>query len=177
MRPFLSCFSSFWGKLLWKMCPLVLGEILGVFVYILTADGKYPVQGFENWELRIQMQLSLKRKLFPNFLKEKMIFIANVFAILQTGKIFVRKLIQGNRFRTGFGSQHVKTSKLLAKSPWECFYHLLFSFSGMLVWNMSPLVFGEILVMILNTLTGDGKNPIEGCENLQLPIQMELSAK
>ena len=47
----------------------------------------------------------------------------------------------------------------------------------MLVWNMSPLVFGEILVMILNTLTGDGKNPIEGCENLQHPIQIELSAK
>ena len=86
MRPFLSCFSSFRGKLIWKMCPLVLGEILGVFLYILTADGKYPVQGFENLELRIQMQLSPKQKLFLNFLKEKMIFIANVFAILQMEK-------------------------------------------------------------------------------------------
>ena len=99
------------------MCPLVLGEILGVFLYILTADGKYPVQGFENLELRIQMQLSPKQKLFPNFLKEKMIFIANVFAILQIGKFFVRKLFQGHCFRTGFGSQHVKASQLLAKSP------------------------------------------------------------
>ena len=68
------------------MCPLVLGEILGVFLYILTADVKYSVQGFENLELRIQMQLFLKQKLFPNFLKEKMIFIANVFAILQMEK-------------------------------------------------------------------------------------------
>ena len=177
MRLFLSCFSSFWGKLLWKMCPLVLGEILGVFLYILTADGKYPVQGFENWELRIQMQLSLKRKLFPNFLKEKMIFIANVFAILQIGKFFVRKLFQVHRFRTGFGSQHVKASQLLAKSPWECFYHVLLSFSGILIWNMSPLVFGEISEMFVNTLTADGKYPVECCENLQLPIQMLLSAK
>ena len=42
------------------MSSLVSGEILRVFVYILTADGKYPVQGFENYELRIQMQLSPK---------------------------------------------------------------------------------------------------------------------
>ena len=99
------------------MCPLVLGEILGVFLYILTADVKYSLQGFENLELRIQMQLFLKQKLFLNFLKEKMIVITNVFAILQTRKFFVRKLFQGDRFRTGFGSQHVKASQLLAKSP------------------------------------------------------------
>ena len=145
------------------MCPLVLGEILGVFLYILTADGKYPVQGFENLELRIQMQLFLKQKLFLNFLKEKMIFMANVFAILQIGKFFVRKLFQVHRFRTGFGSQHVKASQLLGKSPWECFYHVLLSFSEMLIWNISPLVFGEILGMFVNTLTADGKYPVERC--------------
>ena len=177
MRPFLSCFSSFRGKLIWKMCPLVLGEILGVFLYILTADVKYSLQGFENLELRIQMQLFLKQKLFLNFLKEKMIVITNVFAILQTRKFFVRKLFQGHRFRTGFGSQHVKASQLLAKSPWECFYHVLLSFSGILIWNISPLVFGEISGMLVNTLTADGKYPVECCENLQLPIQMLLSAK
>ena len=100
------------------MSSLVSGEILRVFVYILTADGKYPVQGFENYELRIQMQLSPKKKLFLNFLQEKMIVIAaNVFAILKTVKIFVRKLTQGNHFKTGFGSQHVKASQLVSKSP------------------------------------------------------------
>ena len=46
------------------MCPLVSDEILGVFVYILTGKGKYPVQGFENLELRNEMQLSGKRKTF-----------------------------------------------------------------------------------------------------------------
>ena len=42
---------------------------------------------------------------------------------------------------------------------------------------MSPLVLGEILRMFVNTLTIAGKYPVEGCENLQLPIQMQLSAK
>ena len=49
------------------MSPLVLGEILGVFVNTLTADGKYPVQGCENLQLPIQMQLSEKRKTFSQF--------------------------------------------------------------------------------------------------------------
>ena len=49
------------------MSPLVSREILGGFVHILTADGKYPVQGSENLQLRIQMQLSEKRKKFPLF--------------------------------------------------------------------------------------------------------------
>ena len=44
------------------MSPLVLGEILGVFANTLTCEGKYPVQGCENLQLPIQMQLSEKRK-------------------------------------------------------------------------------------------------------------------
>ena len=35
-----AAFSSLFWKLIWKMSPLVLGEILGVFVNILTADEK-----------------------------------------------------------------------------------------------------------------------------------------
>ena len=31
--------------------------------------------------------------------------------------------------------------------------------------------------MFVNTLTGDGKYPIQYCENLQLPIQMQVSEK
>ena len=46
------------------MSPLVLGEILGAFLNPLTSDDKYPVQGFDNWQLPIQMQLSEKRKPF-----------------------------------------------------------------------------------------------------------------
>ena len=54
-------------KLIRKISPLVLGEILGVFVNTLTADGKYPVQGCENLQLPIQMQLCEKRNSFPQF--------------------------------------------------------------------------------------------------------------
>ena len=48
MRAIFSCFSSFSGKLIWNMSPLVLGETLGVFVKTLTGDGMYPVEGCEN---------------------------------------------------------------------------------------------------------------------------------
>ena len=40
---------------------------------------------------------------------------------------------------------------------------------------MSPLVLGEVLVVFVNKLTADGKYFVHGCENLQLPIQMQLS--
>ena len=49
------------------MYPLVLGEILGVFVYTLNEDGKYPVQGYENLKLPTEMQLSENRKTFSQF--------------------------------------------------------------------------------------------------------------
>ena len=106
-----------------------------------------------------------------------MIFKANVFSKLQTVKIFVRKLSQEHRFRTGFGSQHVKASQLLPKSPRERFYHVILSFAMKLIWNMSPLLLGEMLRMFVNTLAIDLMYPVQGCENLQLPIQMQLSEK
>ena len=55
------------------MSPVVLGEILGVFVNTLTADAEYPVQDCKNLQLPIQMQLPEKRKMlshiFVQFLK------------------------------------------------------------------------------------------------------------
>ena len=44
------------------------------------------------------------------------------------------------------------------------------SFSGKLIPKVSLDVFA-------NTLTGDGKYPVKDCENLQLPIQMQLYQK
>ena len=112
-----------------------------------------------------------------NILKETMIVIDNVFPKLQTVKIFVRKLPEEHCFRKGFGSQHVKASQMLAKFPWEPLYHVFLSFSVKLITKMSPPVSGEILGLSVNTLTYDSKYPAEGCENLQLPIQMQLSGK
>ena len=134
---FYHVFSAFSGKLIWKMSLLVLREIWGVFDNTLTADAKYPIQDCENLQLPIQMQLSEKQKSFSNFLlhlrnlhrilnilTKKMIVIANVFPKLQTVKILVRPLSKKRRFRTGFGSEHVEASQILAKSPWERSYHV-----------------------------------------------------
>ena len=136
------------------------------------------------------MHLSWNEKFFINFLfhfrnlhyilnilKDKMIVVANVFPKLQTVEILVISLSKKCRFRTRFDSQHVKASQILAKAQWE---HLGAAFSSLfwkLIWKMSPLVLGEILGVFVNTLTADGKYPVQGCENLHLPIQMQLSEK
>ena len=42
---------------------------------------------------------------------------------------------------------------------------------------MSRMVLGEVFVVFVNRLTPDGKYPIQDCETLLLPIQMQLSEK
>ena len=106
-----------------------------------------------------------------------MVVIANVFRTLQNMKILVRPLSKKRRFRTRFDSQHVKASKILAKSPWEHFYKVFPSFSVKLIPKISPVVLGEALVVFVNTLTADGKYPSQDRENLLLPTQMQLSEK
>ena len=39
------------------------------------------------------------------------------------------------------------------------------------------LVLGEILGKFVNRLTADGKYPVQDCEKLQLPTQMQLTGK
>ena len=129
MTALLLCFSSFSGKLIPKISPLVLGEILGMFVKTFTANAKYPVQDCENLQLPIQKKTKNKKD-FLNFLfhlwnlhqiskilKTSMIVIANVFPKLQTVKILVRPLSKKRLFRTRFESQHVKASQIPAESP------------------------------------------------------------
>ena len=67
MTALLSCFSSFSGKLIPKVSPLVLFDFLALFANTLTVDGKYPVQDCENLQLPIQIELSQKRKSFSQF--------------------------------------------------------------------------------------------------------------
>ena len=104
--------------------------MLVVFANTLTPDGKYPVQGCENLQLPLQMQLSEKGKTFSQFFvpflestsyfknfETNMIVTANAFPKLRTLKILVRILSKKRRFRTRFDSQHVKASQMHAKSP------------------------------------------------------------
>ena len=46
-----------------------------------------------------------------------------------------------------------------------------------MIWIISPLVLGEISGVFLNTLTSDGKYPVQACENLQVSTQMQLAEK
>ena len=104
--------------------------------------------------------------------------IANMFPELQTVKILVRPLSKNRPFRKRMDRQHVKVFQILAKSQWEWFYHLLSSFWEKLIWNnISPVLLGEVLGSFLNALSVDGKYPIEDWENLQLPIEIELTEK
>ena len=110
-------------------------------------------------------------------LKKGMIAIANVFPKGETVKILARPLSKKRCFRTRFESQHVKASHILLKSQWERFCHVFSSFSGNSIRKMSPLVLGEVVVVFFYRLAADGKYPVQGCKNLQLPIQMQLSQK
>ena len=60
-------FLSLLEKLISKLSPSVLCEILLLFFNTLTADDKYPFLDSENLPLRIQKQLSGKRKNYSEF--------------------------------------------------------------------------------------------------------------
>ena len=54
-------------KLSWKKSLLLRCQILGLFVNILPADGKYPVLTREKLTIPIHMILSRKQKTFSEF--------------------------------------------------------------------------------------------------------------
>ena len=57
---FCHSFSSFWGKLVSKISPLVICEISAAFVNTLTVDDKYPFRNCGNLRIPIQTQLYKK---------------------------------------------------------------------------------------------------------------------
>ena len=136
------------------------------------------------------MQFSEKRKSFfqilfhfwnlhqiLNILKEKMIVMTNAFPKLQTVKNLVRTLSKRRRFTARFDSQHVKALQTLAKSWRKHFFQVFSSFSEKLICKISPLLLCEIFGVFVNILTGDANYSVQDCENLPLPIQMQLSDK
>ena len=61
MRAPLSYFLSLFRELIYKICPLVIFEILGVSINKLTAKGKYPVRDIEQDIVRdIELPLPIK---------------------------------------------------------------------------------------------------------------------
>ena len=112
-----------------------------------------------------------------NILKKRMIVIAHVFPKLQTVKVLVRPLCKKRCVMKRFDSQHVKPSQILPKSLWQQFFQVLSSFSERLISKMSPPVLVEVLWVFVNTVTAEGKYPVQDFENLPLPIQIQLSEK
>ena len=96
------------------MSTQVLREILGMFVNTLKpmASILFKVVRIGNSQFKW------------NYLKNEN--RVNVLPKLKTVKIFVTKLFQEQRFRMGFGRQHVKSSQLLAKSRWEHIFIMFF---------------------------------------------------
>ena len=87
------------------MSPIVLDQILCVFVNTLTADGMYPLRIDRKCNSQVKWTYLKNQKLFLDFLfhfwnlhrilnilKESIIVIANLFPKLQAAKILVRPL-------------------------------------------------------------------------------------
>ena len=66
------------------MSLLELGQYLGVFVDMLTADSKYLVQYCGNWRFLIEMQFSEKRKTF-------LYFLSHLWNLHETSSILKKK--------------------------------------------------------------------------------------
>ena len=136
-----------------------------------TSNSQLKCYYLKNANLFLNLFNSLESTSNFKHLKENMTVIANEFPKLQTVKSFDRLPGKKRRFGTGFDSQHVKVSQILAKSPLELIYHVFSSFRENLIWKMSPVVLSKFLVVFLNTLTADDKYPVEDWENLQLPMK------
>ena len=176
---------SLWEKMTWKISPLLNFEILGVFVNTLTADENYPF-----WILGIccsgfKCNYLKNRKFFLKFLfhlwnlhqilnifEKKMIVIANAFPKLQTVKHLVKELSWKRCFRTSFDSRHVNGCQMLVKYGWEHFFHIFYHSEGKWFAKYLPCWTLNSYVCLL---TADDKYPVRDCENLQFPIQMQLS--
>ena len=149
-----------------------------LFKIAIICNSQFKCNYLKNGKLFLNFLLHLwNLHQILNILKEKMFVIANLFAKLQTVKILLRSLSNKRSFKTCFDSHHVKASKILVKYLRARFCYFFSSLLGKLIWKMFPLVLGEILGMFVNILTADDKYSVQNCENLQLPIQMQLSEK
>ena len=110
-----------------------------------------------------------------NISKKKKIVIANVFPKLVTVQGLDTALTIQRRLKTFFNSQHVKRFPTLVESSWEHFYHIFWLLWGNIIWKISPWLKFGIIGLFVSTWTAHYKYPVPVCENLLLPIQIQLS--
>ena len=185
---FYQIFSSLWGEIIWKTSPWLNFSVIGLFVNTWTADYKYLIPDCENLSFLIQIQLSSKKKTFSRFFipfiespsnfkyfQKRKIVIGNVFAKLATVQGLVTSLTNQRRLKNSFDSHHVKRFQTLVICSWEHFYHIFWSMWEEIIWQTSPWLNFCIIGLFVNTWTADHKYPVPDCENLPLPIQIQLS--
>ena len=112
---------------------------------------------------------------FGKFYKKKKIVIANVFPKLVTVQGLVTPLSIQRRLKRFFHSQYVKGFQTLVKSSWEHFYQIFSSLWAEIIWKTSPWYKFGIIGLFVNTWTAHYKYPVQDCENLPFPIQIQLS--
>ena len=110
-----------------------------------------------------------------NIFKKKKIVIANVFPKLATVHVVVTPLTIQRLLKGFFDRKHVQRFQTLAKFSWEHFYHIFSSLWGKIIWRIAPWLKFGIIGLFVNTWTADYKYPVPVCENLPLPIQIQLS--
>ena len=140
MRALLSCFFIILrGFDLEKISPSVTWNLRGPLFTHSLAMPSIVFKIVRICNSQFKCNYLKKENLFLNFLfhfrninqiwtilQKKMIAIANLFPKLQTVENLVRPLSKNRLFKTCFDSQHVKAPQILAKSPWECFYHVFY---------------------------------------------------
>ena len=120
LRALLSCFFI---TVIWKISPILILEILGVFVTILASMKSFLFQIVRICNSQFKCNYLKNKKYFRNFLfhflnlrqtlniwGKWMMVIANVFRKLQAVEILVRPLYKKRCFRTRFDSQDVRAS-------------------------------------------------------------------
>ena len=110
-----------------------------------------------------------------NIFKKKKIIIANVFPKLATVQGLDAALTIQQRLKTFFERQYVKRFPTLVKSASEHFYHIFLSLWGKIIWKISPWLKFGIIGLFVSTWTAHYKYPVPVCENLPLPIKIQLS--
>ena len=82
-----------------------------------------------------------------------------------------------SRFRGCFNKHYGRGAQTLRKSASQHLYHIHWSLANKLCSEKSLLLTRQFLGLLVKTLAANEKYPVLNRDNLEIPIQMELSQK
>ena len=86
-------------------------------------------------------------------------------------------MFKKSRFRGCCNKQNDNDAQTLLKSASHHLYHIHWSLAKKLCTEKSLLLTWQFLRLLVNTLAADKKYPVLNRDNLEIPIQMQLSMK